>query len=101
MAEVVYGEAVFVTRLGEANIQLNARDAESNLTGAWVTEAACSQGDTHLIGLLLDESMVEGFPILIIKIDSYSPTALNHFCRPIDLHQRRAITMFHFCQIVQ
>jgi hypothetical protein len=43
LAELVNRQVIFVLRLCEADIQLDARDAKGNFTRTWIAEAPSSQ----------------------------------------------------------
>lgn len=58
---------------GEANVQLDARDAEGDLARAGVAEAPRPQGDVDPVGFAFDEAVVEGSIVFVVKIDRDRP----------------------------
>ena len=57
--------------LGEAHVQFDARDAERHLARAGVAEASRPQGDVGLVGLALDEAMVNRTPVPVEEVERH------------------------------
>lgn len=63
--------------LGETGDQFWLLQFERNLAGAGITETARPQGDVDLIGLIFNITVIECYPIFIIKIGCNRATALS------------------------
>ena len=100
-AELVNGHDILVFGAGEADVQLDARDAESDFARAGVTETARPQRDVDLVGFAFDEAMVEGLVVLIVEVDRDRPTPPLGGGGSKDPHQRHTGAVFHGCEVFQ